>query len=225
MTLFTAIVLFTAEKTNDGSHYIYWNLALVISVILMILMNIGTICRGLSWCILPCGNASPDVEAAKEAVAAYRRVKAGGDPKAGLFDFSSVDLNNLTKDSEEKLIFRNLKPAQIAQVANGKVDKLLRDRIQKENEAGQEQIRDNLALAKQQQQGLLPTPVVRPPPANPSPLAAQLKAQGKNLAPPPPRANNRAAIANLTDQDTGTLFKQRPQGPSKVALEDSPLGS
>lgn len=231
MVLFMSIVLFTVEKTNDGKNSWQWTLALVITVILMILMNIGTICRGLNWCIGPCGTAvSPDVEAAKEAVAAYRRVKAGGDPKAGLFDFSSVDLNKLNKDSEEKLIFRNLKPAQVAQVANTQVDKLLRNRIQKENEAGQEQIRENLALAQKQQQGILPTPVRAPPlpTNNPSPLVAQLKNQKKNLAPPPPnyapRADNRAAIADLTGQDTG-LFNAKPQGPSKVALEDTPLGN
>lgn len=131
IVLITSIGLFISKSEMvDGSPRIdiNWNIALFITVILMIGINIRFICYG-AYCFFSCGDESAEVQDAKKAVAIYRRAKAGKSLKAGLFGYENVDLNNLNQDDEETEFLGVSDPTEIKKIAEQNTKTLLQQNI------------------------------------------------------------------------------------------------
>lgn len=121
IVLTISIGLFIAKRvdTPGGPSYdINWNIALIISAILLLAANAALVCRGVI-CFFTCGDESVQVTEAKNAVARYRRVKAGQSAKPGLFGYGSVDLNHLEDDPDEANLFVGIDdPVEIKNIAD-----------------------------------------------------------------------------------------------------------
>lgn len=131
IVLIVSIGLFISksEMTPNGPRIdINWNIALFITVILMIGINIRFICYG-AYCFFSCGDESAEVQDAKKAVAIYRRAKAGKSLKAGMFGYENVDLNNLNQDDEETEFLGVNDPQEIKRIAEQNTKTLLQQNI------------------------------------------------------------------------------------------------
>ena len=154
VVLVLSIGLLSAEiNDTTGEWHLNWKLPLLGAAFFMIALNASFICTGITnflHCKWSCGDKSPEITEAEEAVAAYRRVKKGLDEKPGFFERGeSVDIKHLDQDSAEKLLFRNLKPKDIAKQANAKVNEMLAAKVTAETRATEAQILANAKLAKE----------------------------------------------------------------------------
>ena len=161
IVIFATLTMFIGEK-EDKEHWWYWNGAIIGTVLIMIALNFGTSCRGLSMCF-SCGAGEPKdasssklEKEAKKAVEKLRYVKAGQTPPkagGGFFSFGDdtpdVDLKNFS-DPDEAAMFFDLTPGEIIKVANDESRKIVRTRNAAEQDERRAQIAKNLQVAKEQ---------------------------------------------------------------------------
>lgn len=216
IVLVTAIGLFIDKsKDTDKDWNINWGIALLIATLLMIIINFRFVCYG-AWCFFSCGqDNNPASEAAKKAVAAYRRVKEGKTAKGGFFEGGSVDLNKLDKDLEEQNLFLGVEdPEQVKAVAERATKDLLAQNLRDKQAFAKRTIdertnenRKNLA----DRPGLLATPTVAIPEPKPSGFGGLIrdvvKQTGKN---PDPAFLARQKAARDAAAAARVLNAQRP---------------
>lgn len=164
--LVTSIGLFIAktDETPTGPQTsISWNVALLIATVVMIIINLRFICRGIT-CFFTCGDESPDVLAAKEAVAKYRRAKAGKDLSPGIFGYEDVNLNKLNQGDEENTFFGVTDPNEIKEIADRSTKNILAQNLEDRNKVSKQRIQEraNEQQARLARRGILPEQQFKP---------------------------------------------------------------
>lgn len=173
IVLVTSIGLFIAKKEagDDGSWNINWTIALLIATILMIGMNISTVCYGMK-CFFTCGGGDePGADDAKKAVAIYRNVKQGKKAELGTFSgYKNVDLKHINNDLEEENLFLGAEtPEEIQTLAKNATKAILAQRLKERQTTTAKLVGDKTQELQRNlaNRPLLPTPGPIPERAKP----------------------------------------------------------